>query len=269
MAACAAARGPAVRLARPACAAADRPPSSAAFDAPLPVDAPPPATRRRPIEAAPVEAAAPSWDVADGSRWRAAAGVGAAHRTLPLPLEPVLPARPAARGRRPPIRLPHRAADPLAPLNAVDIPAPAFDAANQAITGEMPAPPAEVPHLVSPENLPPGATMDPSAAARRRAPTSRYLKDLWHAIQTQDITGKDALLALTQRPLTTPEPEQGLDRSGGPLRSGPAAPRSGCGAPAARAAADRRRAAAVGTARLGRIHPLVGAVGEELVLPHR
>ena len=98
------------------------------------------------------------------------------------------------------------AADPLAALNAVDIPAPAFDAANQAISGDMPAPPAEVPHLVSPENLPPGYTMDPAAVPDQSANVT-YLKELWHAIQTQDITGKDALLALTQRPLTTPAPE--------------------------------------------------------------
>ena len=42
------------------------------------------------------------------------------------------------------------------------------------------------------------------------SPNVTYLKEIWHAIQTQDITGKDALLALTQRPLTTP------DTPGGP-----------------------------------------------------
>ena len=44
-----------------------------------------------------------------------------------------------------------------------------------------------------------------------------YLKEIWHAIQTQDITGSDALLALTQRPLTTP------DTPGGPAPLLPAA----------------------------------------------
>ena len=100
-------------------------------------------------------------------------------------------------------------ADPLAPLNAVNIPAPAYDAANQAMTGQLPVPPEGVPHLSSPENLPPGTTVDPSQLPPR-SPNVTYLKELWHAIQTQEITGQGALLALTQRPLTTP------DAPGGP-----------------------------------------------------
>ena len=70
------------------------------------------------------------------------------------------------------------------------------------MTGELPVP-AEGPHLSSPENLPPGTTDDRRRAAPQ-SPNVTYLKELWHAIQTQDITGSDALLALTQRPLTTP-----------------------------------------------------------------
>ena len=54
------------------------------------------------------------------------------------------------------------APDPLAPINAVDVPQPAFDAANQAVSGELPVP-AEVPHLPSPENLNPGTTTDRAA----------------------------------------------------------------------------------------------------------
>ena len=69
----------------------------------------------------------------------------------------------------------------------------------------MPAAPAEVPHLASPENLPTGTTMNECDLPAQSANVG-YLKDLWHAIQTQDITGKDALLALTQRPMSTPEP---------------------------------------------------------------
>ena len=105
-------------------------------------------------------------------------------------------------------RWPHRRPDPIRwqLLNSVDVPAPALDAANQAMTGEVPVPPAEIPHLASPENLPPGTTMDESTLPAQ-SPNVGYLKELWHAIQTQDITGKDALLALTQRPLTTPAPE--------------------------------------------------------------
>ena len=64
--------------------------------------------------------------------------------------------------------------------------------------------PAEVPHLSSPDNPNPGTTTD-RAAVTDESPNVSYLKEIWHAIQTQDVTGKDALLALTQRPLTTPD----------------------------------------------------------------
>ncbi len=163
---------------------------------------------------------APDWDVAaapaDGPQ------VWSLH-TAPLPLEPapVIPPGPE------PGPAPAPGADPLAMVNSVDIPAPAFDAANQAISGEVPAAPAEIPHLASPENLPTGTTMD-EGALPAQSPNVTYLKDLWHAIQTQDVTGKDALLALTQRPLTTPAPENingpGPGIAPGPVGDVPPAP---------------------------------------------
>ncbi|MFY9921003.1 MAG: hypothetical protein WAL26_21790, partial [Mycobacterium sp.] len=58
---------------------------------------------------------------------------------------------------------------------------------------------AEVPHLLSPENLPPGTSDVPLDPPQSRG--TSYLRDLWHAVQTQDISGKDAILLLTQRPL--------------------------------------------------------------------
>ena len=61
---------------------------------------------------------------------------------------------------------------------------------------------------MSPENLNPGTTTDRAAVASD-TPNVSYLKEIWHAIQTQEITGKDALLALTQRPLTTPDARAG------------------------------------------------------------
>ena len=143
------------------------------------------------------EALTPDWDVAgagpvDGPQ------IWSLH-TAPPPLDPVLPAPPPLPGppladplAAPPQADPQAAppqADPLAQLNAVDIPAPAFDAANQAMSGEMPAPPDGIPHLVSPENLPMGTTMDASVIPNSNQPNVTYLKELWHAIQTQDITG--------------------------------------------------------------------------------
>jgi hypothetical protein len=185
------------------------PPPPAPFDAmsaPLPeapLPPPPPPADAPPIEGAIVQSALQG----------------------PLPLEPVLPPLPPAPPAPPApgaVAAPPPA-DPLAPLNAVDIPAPAFDAVNQAVTdpaAALPPVPAEVPHLVSPENLPPG-TVDELAPAPGQGPNTTYLREIWHAIQTQDISGKDALLALTQRPLTTP------DTPGGPppnLPLGPADP---------------------------------------------
>jgi resuscitation-promoting factor RpfA len=166
------------------------------LDTPLPDAAPPPAEAL--VVNASLEQPAPDWDVAQAP----AEGpeVWSLHMA-PLPLEPAPPGPPAPA---PPLAAP--GPDPMAALNSVDIPAPAFDAANQAMTGEMPAVPTEIPHLASPENLPTGTTMD-AGTLPTQGPNVTYLKELWHAIQTQEVTGKDALLALTQRPLTTPAPE--------------------------------------------------------------
>ena len=231
---------------------------------------PPPA----PVEDVYLEAFAPDWDVAEGAPVEGPQ-VWSLH-TAPPPLDPVLPGEPLPPG--PPPADPLAAApapDPLAPLNAVDIPAPAFDAANQAISGEIPAPPAEVPHLVSPDNLPPGATMDPTALPAQ-SDNVTYLKEIWHAIQTQDITGKDALLALTQRPLTTPAPENVNGPGGGlgPVAEVPPPPPADPALPPPPPADPALLpplpcGPGTGTAGLSRSHPLVGAVCEELVLPHR
>jgi hypothetical protein len=56
-----------------------------------------------------------------------------------------------------------------------------------------------MPHLSSPENLPPGTTDTPVDQGQPR--TLGYLRDLWHAVQTQEVSGKGALLLLSQRPL--------------------------------------------------------------------
>jgi hypothetical protein len=85
----------------------------------------------------------------------------------------------------------------LADQAAITPPAP--DGAVQAVAADPAMPPAGVPHLSSPENLPPGTTDAPPDPNQPRSVT--YLKDLWHAVQTQEVSGKDALLLLTQRPM--------------------------------------------------------------------
>jgi hypothetical protein len=198
---------------------AEAPIMDASLQVPAPQDVPPPppAPPAPPIEDT-IAQAAGNWDGAatpadQPQQW-------ALH--APLPQEPVLP--PPAPAPAPALA-PAPAPDPLAPLNVVNIPAPAYDAANQAMNGGLPTPPDGVPHLASPQNLPPGTTADPAQLAGQ-SPNVTYLKELWHAIQTQNVSGKDALLALTQRPLTSP------DTPGGPPPNLPVAPADPAAAPA-------------------------------------
>ncbi|MCB0947095.1 MAG: transglycosylase, partial [Mycobacterium sp.] len=58
------------------------------------------------------------------------------------------------------------------------------------------------PHLTSPDNPPPGTSTEP--VGPQSGPNVSYLKELWHAVQTQEISKNDALMALAQRPMTTP-----------------------------------------------------------------
>jgi resuscitation-promoting factor RpfA len=92
-------------------------------------------------------------------------------------------------------------AGPVSPAPA-PAPAPGPETTLQAAGGDvaaLAAPPDGMPHLSSPENLPPGTTETPIDQGQPR--TLSYLRDLWHAVQTQEVSGGDALLLLTQRPL--------------------------------------------------------------------
>ena len=210
--------------------AAPAPLPEAALPEPAPVDAPPPADVPPPIEDTVVQAV-DNWDVVAGGPAVDQPQAWALHDGAPLtppPLDPVLPAPPAPPAPAAPpapgaVAAPP--ADPLAPLNAVNTPGPVYDAANQAMTGQLPVPAEGIPHLASPENLPPGTTVDP-VQLPTQSPNVTYLKELWHAIQTQEITGQGALLALTQRPLTTP------DVPGGPPPNLPVDPAEAAPAPA-------------------------------------
>jgi hypothetical protein len=179
----------------------------AALDAPLPA----------PVEEAPIVDAAldaplppadANWDVAPAPADQPE--VWALH--APVPLDPVVPPLPPAPPAPPaPGAVAAPAPDPLTPLNAVNIPAPAFDAANQAVTdpaAALPKLPDGVPHLASPDSLPPGSTMNPDATDND-SPNVSYLKDLWQAVQSHDISGKEALImGLSQRGMNTPYPQQ-------------------------------------------------------------
>jgi hypothetical protein len=93
-----------------------------------------------------------------------------------------------------------QAAAPAAPA-APGAPVLAPDAA------PLPAvPPDGVPHLASPDALPPGSTMVPQDAD---SPNVSYLKDLWQAVQNHEISGKEALImGMAQRGMNTPIPGQ-------------------------------------------------------------
>ncbi|NTY59232.1 transglycosylase family protein [Mycolicibacterium sphagni] len=131
---------------------------------------------------------------------------------------PQAPADPAVPPTLPPAPAPAAPADPAA------VPAP--DAT--VVAAGQPAPlPDGVPHLTSPENLPPGTSDQPEGP--QDGPNVTYLKELWHAVQTQQVSRGDALLALTQRPLNTPvtnDPSMGL------APGDPNAPLPGPGVPA-------------------------------------
>ncbi len=50
--------------------------------------------------------------------------------------------------------------------------------------------------------------MDPSAQGAE-GPNVSYLKDLWHAVKNNEISGKEALImGLAQRGMNTPYPQQ-------------------------------------------------------------
>jgi hypothetical protein len=93
---------------------------------------------------------------------------------------------------------------PVVPTPA-PAPGPAPDGTVQASAGTLPVPPDGMQHLSSPENLPPGTTETPPEQSG-----GSYLRDLWHAYQTQEISGRDALLLLSQRPMEQSAPPAGL-----------------------------------------------------------
>jgi hypothetical protein len=82
----------------------------------------------------------------------------------------------------------------MAALNSVNVPPPLYDAANQLAT-DLPAPPGGLPNLASPNGGPPDLGQLPEQARNLD-----YLKQLWTAVQSQDINMNDSLLKLPQQP---------------------------------------------------------------------
>ncbi|WP_243841344.1 dopamine receptor D4 [Mycobacterium sp. DL592] len=107
-------------------------------------------------------------------------------------------------------------ADPAEPAPAPVVP---VDATTQAVSAEPTQLADGVPHLPSPGNLPPGTTDTPPQTRNMG-----YLREIWHAIQTQDVTMGDALLLLAQRPMTASAGPGQSSAPSGPIGSSAAAP---------------------------------------------
>ncbi|MGE5696586.1 MAG: dopamine receptor D4 [Candidatus Sericytochromatia bacterium] len=100
---------------------------------------------------------------------------------------------------------PSAVADPVEPPPSP----PVSDTASLAVSGDPAIPPAGVPHLMSPDNLPPGTTTD-AAVGRAQTPRLFRLRELWDAIHTDGMSLSEALPLLAQRPLDAnpvPPPE--------------------------------------------------------------
>ncbi|BBZ77705.1 hypothetical protein MANY_30420 [Mycolicibacterium anyangense] len=237
----------------------DAPVDAAPLDAPLPA-APAPAPDAPALDApapdAPAPAPAPQLEVIDVSQQQGApaSDAVAAQPVIDTSLQTPVVAAPANADEQTVVvqaasihSVPLAPADPSVPpvLPTTPAPAPADPAAAPApgpangTTAVASAPAADgaiqlpngVQHLSSPDNPPPGTSSEP--VGDQDGPNVSYLKELWHAVQTQEISKGDALLALAQRPMTTPvtnDPSMGAPGPAAP--ADPNAPALVPGAPA-------------------------------------
>lgn len=91
---------------------------------------------------------------------------------------------------------PHAGANPIDP-GPVPTPVPAVSVEPASAL----APSDGVPHLPSPDNLPPGATQ-----TAPEHPNLSYLREIWQAVRSQNVTMSDALLLIAQRPMDASSP---------------------------------------------------------------
>ena len=134
--------------------------------------------------------------ILDGAKIRAA---GLACAALLLPIGSAASAAPAW-------------ADDTAPVDLsaapIDPPPPPVDPKPVPVGKPVPvANAAPTPHLSSPENLPPYTTT--TSEGSQDTDQLSYLRDVWHAVQEREISPKEALVLLAQRPMdadATPPP---------------------------------------------------------------
>jgi len=92
-----------------------------------------------------------------------------------------------------------------APAHADEPAPPAAPDTKTNASSEIPgADPAPVPHLSSPDNLPPYTTETPDGS--QDSDQLSYLKDVWHAVQQHEVTPSQALVLLAQRPMDADAP---------------------------------------------------------------
>ncbi len=93
--------------------------------------------------------------------------------------------------------------DPAGPSSPAAVEAPSSPAAVEAPSSPaaVEAAPAAIPHLPSPENLPPGTTQ---TAPERR--TLGYLRDIWNTVRTEAVTMSDMMMLIAQRPMNAAPP---------------------------------------------------------------
>jgi hypothetical protein len=109
---------------------------------------------------------------------------------------------------------------PMLPVPA-DTASAAPELADPELAAPVAAPPDGVPHLPSPENLPPGTTT--ASTAPPTNPNVSYLKDVWRAIQNDEIDRSGLLMALAQRSFTAPVTND-VAVPAAPVNSGQTAP---------------------------------------------
>jgi hypothetical protein len=96
------------------------------------------------------------------------------------------------------------------PFAAADEPPPVVPPPPAPASGDpavQAAAPGPVPHLSSPDNLPPGTAESPDPG--QRSPGGAYAHSIWEAIQNHDISWRQGLVLLAQRPMNanaTPPP---------------------------------------------------------------